>query len=723
MTGYYHKFVARYAQIAHPFTEQLKKDNYGWTEVATHAFQLLKTALTNSPVLQMPDFQQVFIIEADASGYGVGAVLMQSNRPIAYFSKLLGTKGQQKSIYEKELIVIVLAVQKWKYYLLGRHFVVRSNQQSLRFLTQHREINPEYEKWITKLLGYEFEIQFKPGAANRVADALSRKQEGDKEDNRFSIVENKLLYKGRYVLLKTSQFIPVLMREYHDSLVGGHAGEVKTYLQMAHDWYWNGMRKDIASYVRQCSACQQQKNSQQSPTGLLQPLPIPKLVWEDISMDFIEGLPLSQGFDTIFVVVYRLTKYSHFVGLRHPFDAFSVATVLIREIVRLHGFPASIVSDRDKIFLSTFWKEIFKLQGIELKRGTAYHPQTDGQTELSPFKELYGRDPPHVLRINRGQTLVNSVEEMLRERDAILEDLHFNLVKAQQRMKRSADVQRKKDSFEVNDLKVGSLAYKLDLPESSKVHPILHVSQLKRSVGEVPASPGLPPQLSADLELIVEPEKLLEVRQVQEGRNNRLEALLKWKNLPAYEATWEDMDTTAIQFPDFHLEDKVLETILEVVPEEVTGEEVIGEEVPGGHKSLARDSTLTPSTLQRYGFSLSASPEHDEKDDAKVCLTARIKFVHNNIISNQHSKNSDCTFIDGGNSTQMDSTCYPDCAEVEDNSAKTETTQSDEAVPPEKTWWDIFTGPGDDSGGGGVGGGGSGGDGFGGGYCGGGGDF
>ncbi|XP_074375319.1 uncharacterized protein LOC141717104 [Apium graveolens] len=89
----------------------------------------------------------------------------------------------------------------------------------------------------------------------------------------------------------------------------------------------------------------------------------------------------------------------------------------------------------------------------------------------------------------------------------------------------------------------------------------------------------------------------------------------------------------------------------------------------------------------------------------------------------KHSKNSDCTFIDGGNSTQMDSTCYPDRAEVEDNSAKTETTQSDEAVPPEKTWWDIFTGPGDDSGGGGVGGGGSGGDGFGGGYCGGGGDF
>ncbi|KAL8095193.1 hypothetical protein AgCh_036590 [Apium graveolens] len=245
---------------------------------------------------------------------------MQSNRSIAYFSKLLGTKGQPKLIYEKELIAIVLAVQKWKYYLLGRHFMVRSGQQNLHFLSQQREVNPEYQKWIPKLLGYDSKIQFKSGAANRVADALSRKQEsevvmcalissngvlwdklekgiaadkdiqmiishlksGDKEYNRFSMVENKLLYKGRYVLPKASQFIPMLMREYHDSLGRGHAGEVKTYLRMAHDWYWNGMRKDIAPYVRHCSICQQQKNSQQSPPEMLQPLPIPKLVWEDI---------------------------------------------------------------------------------------------------------------------------------------------------------------------------------------------------------------------------------------------------------------------------------------------------------------------------------------------------------------------------------------------------------------------------------------------------------
>lgn len=135
--------------------------------------------MVSPPVLTMPNFNQEFVLEADASGYGVGVVLMQNQQTIAYFSKLSGPRSQQKSIYEKELLAICLAVQRWKHYLLGRHFIVRSDQQSLRFLTQQREVNPEYQKWVTKLLGFDFEIQFKPRSANRVADALSRKQSGE----------------------------------------------------------------------------------------------------------------------------------------------------------------------------------------------------------------------------------------------------------------------------------------------------------------------------------------------------------------------------------------------------------------------------------------------------------------------------------------------------------------------------------------------------------------
>ena len=402
-------------------------------------------------------------------------------------------------------------------------------------------------------------------------------------------MDNKLLFKGRVALPRNSTYISLLLHEYHDSAIGGHAGEAKTYLRIAKDWFWVGMKRDVTDYVHKCSVCQAQKVSQQHPAGLLQPLPLPSMVWEDITMDFVEGLPLSRGYNTILVVVDRLSKYAHFIGLKHPFHASTVAASFIQEIVRLHGFPASIISDRDRIFMSVFWKEMFKLQGTQLKRSTAYHPQTDGQSEIvnkgletylrcfvggqpktwakwlawaefsyntsphcsskfSPFQVLYGREPPHVLRVGRGQTSVHDLDEYLQTRDAILDDLHFNLIKAQQLMKLAADKHRRNDSFAVNEMvylklqpyrqrslarrpfeklaprfygpfkvlqRIGQVAYKLELPDGCKIHPVFHISQLKRAIGGVQAVPIIPPQLTEELELVVEPELLLDVRQHQ----------------------------------------------------------------------------------------------------------------------------------------------------------------------------------------------------------------
>ena len=155
-----------------------------------------------------------------------------------------------------------------------------------------------------------------------------------------------------------------------------------TYRKLADLVYWKGMKKQVRNWVRECSVCQRCKPLLQAPASTLQPLPILGAVWIDVSMDFIEGLPSSRGKDTILVVVDRLSKYAHFLALSHPFSAAGVAQLYFEHIYRLHGLPRTIISDRDKVFLSQFWTELFSLQNVALHMSTAYHPQTNGQTKV-----------------------------------------------------------------------------------------------------------------------------------------------------------------------------------------------------------------------------------------------------------------------------------------------------------------------------------------------------
>ena len=237
----------------------------------------------------------------------------------------------------------------------------------------------------------------------------------------------------------------------------GHLGFLKTFHRVKRVFYWPGLREDVKKHVKECDACQRLKAETCNVAGLLLPLPIPDKPWLDVSMDFVKGLPKSQSKDVVLVVEDRLTKFVHFFPLSHPYAAVKVAHLYLNYVFKLHGMLASIVSDRGLMFTSHFWQELMRLQGVQLAMFSAYHPQSDGQTEvvnkslehylkafavdrphswvdwlplveywlntnfltstkLTPFEALFGYPPPRLLDYIPDTTKVDSVDVHLRTR-------------------------------------------------------------------------------------------------------------------------------------------------------------------------------------------------------------------------------------------------------------------------------------------------------------------
>ncbi|KAJ3684022.1 hypothetical protein LUZ61_013186 [Rhynchospora tenuis] len=611
LTGYYRRFVQNYGTIAKPLTNQLKKNAFEWGTEADEAFDRLKQAMVTAPTLAMPDFTKPFILETDASDKGIGAVLMQGRNPIAFMSKSIGVKNQGLSTYEKEFLALLTAVQKWRHYLVGAPFTIRTDQISLKHLLEQRVNHMMQHKGLCKLMGLDYKIEYKKGIENKVADALSRKPileelptEEKKEVNAISELvpvwveeirksyegdtwiqkisdktgqdssEQKFQqhmgiwrYKGRVCVGSAHNWRHKIIHEIHDTSIGGHSGILVTYKRLKSSFYWPNMKLDVYQYVKECDNCQQNKVENIKPPGLLQPLPIPEDAWNSVSMDFITGLPKSEGKEIILVVVDRLTKYAHFMSMKHPYKASDVAQLFLENVYKLHGLPQNIVSDRDPVFTSLFWQEIMGTLGVKLNMGTAYHPQSDGQTErvnqciegylrsmllnqpkqwtkwlslaefwyntnyysslkTTPFQALYGYAPPQLPLGVPPKCSVEGVGDVLRKRHQWIMELREQLKKSQDRMKKFADERRSERKFKVGDWvylklqpyrqvtlkgrsnqklspryygpfevleKNGGVAYKLNLPDGSMIHPVFHVSQLRLKLGEGQVvAPALP---------------------------------------------------------------------------------------------------------------------------------------------------------------------------------------------------------------------------------------
>jgi hypothetical protein len=526
LTGYYRKFVKHYGLITKPLTQLLSKKGFQWTEEATVAFQTLKQAMISTPVLALPNFDLPFVIETDACDSGVGAVLMQNAHPIAYMSKALGVMNRKLSVYEKEFMAVMMAVDKWRQYLQRGPFLILTDHKSLCNLSDQQLTTDLQRKAMAKLVGLQFQFKYKKGTENTAADALSRvghlmeisscqpdwiqevlnsyNNDADMQlliqqlainspdDKGFSMNHGLVKYKGRLVIGDNLALQTKLIATLHESAVGCHSGIQATYQRVKKLYYWPGMKLAVELFVRQCQVCQQAKHTNTKPGGLLQPLPPPQAPWQEITMDFIEGLPLSDGANVILVVVDRFTKYAHFLPLRHPYSAASVAKLLMDQVVKLHGVPISIISDRDRIFTSAVWKGLFKAVGTKLHYSTAYHPQTDGQSErvnqcleqylrcavqdsptqwrrwlamaefwyntnhhtalgCSPFTALYRTEPNFGAMPNITVSDDSPVVGELRDYQAQTEFLRSKLLQAQHRMKSQADKNRTEREFQVGE--------------------------------------------------------------------------------------------------------------------------------------------------------------------------------------------------------------------------------------------------------------------------------
>ncbi|GJP76087.1 hypothetical protein CLOP_g6470 [Closterium sp. NIES-67] len=376
-----------------------------------------KNLLMSPPVLLIADPERPFEVITDASDIAIGLVLMQDFgnglQPIAYESRKMQSAERNYPVHDKEMLAIVHAFKIWRCYLTGADVTVRTDQRSLQYLRAQPNLNPRQIRWLDYMeSNFTYKITYKKGA-NNIVDALSRPSaqlaavlvaqsnpllsglftHGYSTDP-FFVNDGHLpitTRKGVYYLRSGTDriwvpsyrlFRELLIQEVHDSNLSGHFGVDKTLKALQRFYYWSDMVTNVQRYVASCPICQRIKSSHQRPTGLLQPLEPPQRPWQHVTMDFVTELPARpSGNDAVLVVVDRLTKMAHFAPCRTTITAEETARLFISTVVRLHGIPAAIISDRDPKFTSKFWQDTWARYGMRLQFSSAYHPQTDGQTE------------------------------------------------------------------------------------------------------------------------------------------------------------------------------------------------------------------------------------------------------------------------------------------------------------------------------------------------------
>ncbi|RVW84862.1 Transposon Tf2-12 polyprotein [Vitis vinifera] len=359
---------------------------FEWSDDYECSFQELKNRLVSTPILTISLGSGGFVVYSDASHQGLGCVLMQHRRVVAYASRQLKPYERNYPTHDLELAAVVFALKIWRHFLFGETCEIFTDHKSLKYLFSQKELNMRQRRWIELLKDYDCIIQYHPGKVNVVVDALTRKSVGSLAAIRG--YQRQLLEELRSLQVHFRVMgLGALVANFRvqPDLVGRIKTQQKNdsqLVQVMEEVKRGSMKHDIAQFVAQCLVCQQVKTEHQRPTGSLQPLAILEWKWEHNTMDFVIGLLRTLGGNnSIWVIVDRLTKPAHFLPMKVNFSLDRLASLYVKEIVRMHGVPVSIVSDRDPRFTSRFWHSLEKALGTKLSFSTAFHPQTDDQSE------------------------------------------------------------------------------------------------------------------------------------------------------------------------------------------------------------------------------------------------------------------------------------------------------------------------------------------------------
>ena len=411
--NFYRRFIRNFSSVAAPISALTRKGNspFTWSHEADQAFRALKQRFISTPILQHPDPTRPFIVEVDASNVGVGAVLSQRSsdgkvHPCAFFSRKLSPAEENYDVGNRELLAVKLALEEWRQWLEGAHhpFLVWTDHKNLQYIQQAKRLNPRQARWALFFNRFDFTLSYRPGSKNLKPDALSRQfQSGRPESSPETIIPSSCVVApvrwGITSIVKQALnndpgpdvpagllFVPRSARSQvlqwgHSSRLAVHPGSSRTLEFLQRRFWWPEMKKDVQTFVASCPNCVQGKDPRQRAQGLLHPLPIPRRPWSHISLDFVTGLPTSEGNTTILTIIDRFSKACRFLPLPKLPSASETAKLICDHVFRVFGLPQDVVSDRGPQFASCFWRAFCKLIGATASLSSGYHPQSNGQTE------------------------------------------------------------------------------------------------------------------------------------------------------------------------------------------------------------------------------------------------------------------------------------------------------------------------------------------------------